>query len=343
MADVEARRLLSEARILHLATTRPDGTPVLRALNAVVTGDWVLFHGAKAGEKSQCLGRRAVVSAERTVATIPSYFVNPRLACPATTLYVSAQATGTLVDVEDLEMKARMLGALMAKYQPEGGHAPIVTSDPDYLGQLRGIRVFGFAIDELSGKAKLGQNKDAEYLGKILSGLWKRGAPGDVEAIRTLVAANTGGELPEFLRGPDDGRFDFSLREEDLSEIVQLLSGTYWHGKSTPESIADAHRGSAAWIGLRSPQGDLIATGRAISDGARHAYIADVTVEASRRGRGYGYALVSRLLEHPRLRSAKSVRLGTADRQRFYERLGFVDAQNIQLGFPSTSMVRLRE
>ena len=201
MPDAAAERLLAEAEVVHLATTRPDGTPVLRALNAVLVRGHVLFHGAKAGEKSACLGRPAVVSAERAVATIPSTFIDPRLACPATTLYVSAQARGQLVDVEDLALKAEMLAALMRKYQPEGGYLPIRPEDPAYTGALRGVRVFGVAIEELSGKAKLGQNKPPEYVVKVLEGLWRRGAPGDVEAIRTLVETHPEVPLSPFSRG----------------------------------------------------------------------------------------------------------------------------------------------
>src|SRR5688500_11860882 len=80
MSDAQARAFLQQAEVLHLALTRPDGAPVLRTLNAAVSDDWLLFHGAKAGEKAQCIGRPAVVQAEQIVATIPSYFTDPERA-----------------------------------------------------------------------------------------------------------------------------------------------------------------------------------------------------------------------------------------------------------------------
>ncbi len=342
LGEEEARRLLTAAEVVHLATTRPDGAPVLRALNAVVVENWVLFHGAKAGEKSECLGRPAVVTAERTVGRIPSYFVDERLACPATTLYVSAQAKGRLVDVEDLDLKAAMLQALMEKYQPEGGYLPLRADEPEYKGQLRGVRVFGLAIEEISGKAKLAQNKPPEYVTRVLEGLWRRGAPGDVESIRQLVLAHPTLPPPAFLQGPDGTRLDVALGQRDLPEVVALLENEYWHRGTPREVIERSHLGAQAWIGLRTDDGQLLGTARAMSDGARLAHVADVIVRPGYRGRGYGRALMRCLLDHPSLRHVSVVRLGTADRQRFYESLGFVDAKTVDPGFPTTHMLRFR-
>ncbi|MEZ4308591.1 MAG: pyridoxamine 5'-phosphate oxidase family protein [Polyangiaceae bacterium] len=103
---------------------------MLRTLNAVVDEGALCFHGAPVGEKMEALGRTAVVCAEEIVASIPSYFLDPERACPATTLYRSAQAHGILTEVTSPERKARVLAALMAKYQPEGKHVPITADHP---------------------------------------------------------------------------------------------------------------------------------------------------------------------------------------------------------------------
>ncbi len=102
-----ALALLRRAQTVHLATTTPEGAPVLRALDATVLDDGVYFHGARAGEKARCLGRPAVVSAEELVAHVPSWMTDPRWACPASTLYRSVQVHGTLGEVTDLAVKAR--------------------------------------------------------------------------------------------------------------------------------------------------------------------------------------------------------------------------------------------
>src|SRR5689334_22453836 len=97
----QALRFLAQADVVRLSTTRPDGEPVLRTLNAVLDQDYLLFHGAKAGEKSLCLGRAAVAAADEVIASIPSYFVDPERACPATTFYESVQVHGRIERIDD--------------------------------------------------------------------------------------------------------------------------------------------------------------------------------------------------------------------------------------------------
>src|SRR4051812_8169281 len=99
----EGRALFVRAPVVHLATTNDLGDPILRSLHAVLEGDSLYFHGAPAGEKMTGIGKTAVVSAEEVVASIPSWFVDPVKACPATTYYVSAQAHGVIEEVDDLD------------------------------------------------------------------------------------------------------------------------------------------------------------------------------------------------------------------------------------------------
>ena len=66
-----------------------------------------------------------VASADEVVAQVPSYWIHPELACPASTYYLSALAEGTVQRVHDLARKARILNALMERFQPEGGYAPL--------------------------------------------------------------------------------------------------------------------------------------------------------------------------------------------------------------------------
>jgi ribosomal protein S18 acetylase RimI-like enzyme len=86
----------------------------------------------------------------------------------------------------------------------------------------------------------------------------------------------------------------------------------------------------------------LVATARANSDGARHAYVADVAVAPEYRGRGLGDAVVRLLLEHPAVRGAGLVRLATADAQPFYERFGFEPEEQIQFAFPMARLLLRR-
>ena len=348
MGEAAALRWLAEAPLHHLATTRSDGTPVVRALQGVLLGDWLLFHGSKAGEKSRCLGQPAVVSAERVVANLPSYFIDPQYACPATTLYVSAQATGVLEDVTDPGSKAGFLAALMLKYQPEGGYAPLDPTVGDYRKAIKGVRVFGLRIQRVSGKSKLGQNKPTEYVERVLEGLWQRGAPGDLEAMRELMELHPQATPPPALRGPSGVHLEVSLRETDRDVVLGLLAGQYWLKGIPPKVVWGAHQRSTAWVGARlrthdGRLGSLIGTARALSDGSRLAHLSDVAVHSEHQSRGVGRALLRGLLDHPALRGVRTVSLTTTDKQSFYGHFGFCDATELRYSFPLTLLVRTRQ
>jgi hypothetical protein len=110
-------------------------------------------------------------SPEEIVAAIPSTFLDPERACPATTYYESAQAHGTLHVVTDLADKARALQALMVKYQPEGGHVPITEDHPLYRKAVLGLLVAELRIERLSGNALDKQNTGLKSLGSISADL----------------------------------------------------------------------------------------------------------------------------------------------------------------------------
>src|SRR5262245_47264502 len=96
-----ALAVLARAPVVRLATTAADGRPLLRTVHGVVVDGAVAFHGAPAGEKMEGLRRATVLAAEEIIAQIPSYFVDPERACPATTYYLSVQVHGPLEAVDD--------------------------------------------------------------------------------------------------------------------------------------------------------------------------------------------------------------------------------------------------
>lgn len=330
MAASEARELLARAPFVHLATTRDDGAPILRALHGVFVGDRLAFHAAPVGEKVEGLGRTAVVTAERVLAEIPSWFVDPERACPATTYYESAMARGRLVAVDHPGDKARVLSALMGRFQPEGRHAPIEADSPLYAKQLGALLVFALEIEELTGKAKVGQNRSPAERTRIAEGLWRRGAPGDCAAIEALLARNPDTPLPAFLRAPIEGaRLVAHVGPERHPEAVDLLRGAYWLEGVDDAAIAAPFARSAGVGAVLD--GRLVAAARATSDGAR-AWIYDVIVLPALRGRGLARALVAQLLDHPDVRDARTVRLSTWDAAGLYERGGFRVLAEVERG-----------
>lgn len=342
MPEDQARLFLQQAEVLHLALTRPDGAPVLRTLNAAVTNDWLLFHGSVAGEKAACVGRPAVVQAEQIVATIPSYFSDPERACPATTFFRSVQVHGTLERITDPHVKADALQRIMERYQPEGGHVPISFDTAMYQNAVRGVMVLGVRIESITGKAKLGQNKSSAEVTVLLQRLWQRGQAGDTRAIALMFAHHPRDVRPALFRGPAGTWLEPELGPSDVEGALDLLENQYWTRGATRQVLAKAQLGASAWLGARDDAGRLIATARANSDGARHAYVADVAVAPDYRGRGLGEAVLRLLLDHPAVRGAASVRLATADAQPFYERFGFQPEEQVQFPFPMARLLLQR-
>ena len=337
---VDARRalsLLARAPVVHLATTTPAGAPVLRALDAAVLEDGVYFHGARAGEKAACLGRPAVVSAEEVVARVPSWMLDPVRACHATTLFRSVQVHGTLTEIEEPAAKSRALEALMRRWQPEGRHQPLAAGAPLYSGPIAGVLVFAVPFERVEGKFKLLQNLGPEEIGRVLRGLWERGAPGDAEAIEAIRDANPGAAAPPFLAA-EGVTLHAALGPDDARAVEALLAGEYWWEGHPRALIASVHREATAWVGARAPDGTLVASGRALAD-RRCAWLYDVVVAPPWRGRGLGRRVTELLLDHPAVRHAGVVRLVTRDAQGLYAGLGFVDAASRPRSGPSTEMV----
>lgn len=363
MDRAEAVALLAAAPVVHLAALGDDGAPLVRTLNAVVVDDALCFHGAAVGEKTAALGRPVVVAAEEIVAAVPSYYVDEERACPATTLYRSVQLHGVLEAVEAPAEKARVLTALMHKYQPEGGYVPIDPSHPRYgalyekqvdsllVGR---VRLGGAALD---GKAKLAQNRSPEERRVLCERLWARGRPGDPAAIELVRAANPDMPTPRFLQfepafknsnggsnPPLPVTLHCALAPADVAEATRLLAPEYWNAEMhPPPRIAGAIAASAATVGARDGEGRLVGCARAISDDHKYAWIYDVVVAPPWRGAGIGRALVRLLLEHPRVRGAASVLLQTRDAQSFYRALGFIElAEAPPRPYTSTAMLRIQ-
>src|SRR5512134_507421 len=107
LSPAAALALLGRAEIIHLAAVDEGGAPLLRALHAVVVDGELVWHGSLAGEKGFLPGHPVQVAAHEKVAEIPSHFIDPERACPASTYYESVHATGVPVEVTDPAEKAR--------------------------------------------------------------------------------------------------------------------------------------------------------------------------------------------------------------------------------------------
>ena len=320
-SEALAWEMFQRASSVHLASVDTEGRPVLRVLHPVVLPGWGLaFHGARKGEKLDCIGQLAVVSTAEQVADVPSTFTHPDRACPATTFYRSAQLHGVIERIEDPERKAAVLQGLMERYQPEGGYRPIRATDPFYAGAVRGVEVFGVRAERIVAKVALAQNKPDAVRAERITQLWRRGNRTDHEAVQALLDVAPLAR-PDWLSAPAGMAWVVSPGPAHVRGAVALLADTYWNRGIDPERLGRAQQ--PPWVVLER-HGEVLATARALSDGAKQAYCCDVAVHPSLRGQGVGTRLLTLLLDHPLVRRCR-VDLRTRDAQRFYTRFGFVE------------------
>lgn len=320
-----AWQILSRADAVYVAMEGEDG-PLLRPLHAVVVGSGpdrrLVFHGAPAGDKAQGVGRRVAVMAHEHVARLPSFFTHGEKACPATTLYRSASAHGVLVPIDDPAAKADLLQGLMERHQPEGGHRPITHDDPMYRAAVTGLGVWAVRPDRIVSKVALHQSKRQDHRRRLVQKLWDRGEPGDAHAAQLVVDAAPLQPLADLLRGPHGTELVLAPGEPHLDDVVALLRDQYWNTGVDDPTLRVAHLGSPVWMVLQQ-EGRVVATARALTDGHKTSYVADVAVDEAWQGKRLGRFLMERMVEHPRLRRTR-VDLLTRTAGPFYEQLGFM-------------------
>lgn len=327
----DALDVLAHAEAAHLAGVDEDGRPLVRTLHHVLLdapgggGPALYFHGAPRGEKNALVGREVVLHAEEVVARLPSWVLDPERACPATTYFRSAEVRGPLEVVDDLDERAAALEALMRRLQPSGGWVPITATDRRYAAMVKNLTIVRLSAREAIAKLKLAQNRGPDELRAVLGHLW---TVGETRALDRVAEANRARGIapPPALAAPPGLRLRaaLGLYARDAEAVTALLADAPWCAGLDAAAIARAHLGSPAWIGFEDEAGALVASARALSDGARVGWIYDVVVAPEHRGRGVGTALFARLLDHAALRSTRALFLHTRTAERLYARFGFV-------------------
>lgn len=337
--------LLAQARVAHLAIYAPE-RPHLYAMNVTWHQGALLMHGSPGGQRAALIPAQAVAQIEQRWSTIPSYFTDPKMACPATTYYESVQLRGTLRRIEEPARKAAALQAMMEHLQPEGGHAPITLDEPRYRPQLKGLDVLELTPDEVIGKSKLGQNlaNKPDKLASVARGLWTRGEPLDLETLARMRRYHQGQlKLPEALESAQPERWEliWTMTDAQRATAASHLRQAYWHQQTPQANLALAWAKAPIVIGaVDVVSGELVGWAMALSDYGKRAWIYDVMVLPAHRGQGVGEDIMRALLDHPGLRGCQQVLLGTRDAQRFYARLGFEAISAPSAPSPITQMMR---
>ena len=156
--------------------------------------------------------------------------------------------------------------------------------------------------------------------------LWWRG--------RSAGAPADGVPVREWQRGAFNITTD--RKAMDLDAIHAFLTRSYWSPGISRELVEQAIRYSLCF-GLFD--GDRqIGFARYATDHTRFAYLMDVYVLESYRGRGLGQWLIACTLEHPSIARCRRLLLTTRDAHELYRRYGFTE-----LPAPERWMERFRE
>lgn len=107
------------------------------------------------------------------------------------------------------------------------------------------------------------------------------------------------------------------------AEFKSLYDETGWADHAV-ETFAAALAGSWIVCTARDVDGTIMGMGRLIGDGALHAFVTEMLVTESARGRGTGALILNALVARAREQGVVDIQLFAArGRERFYERHGF--------------------
>lgn len=112
----------------------------------------------------------------------------------------------------------------------------------------------------------------------------------------------------------------------DVDAVHRFLHDSYW-AKGISKSIVEKALRNSVCFGLFDGAAQ-IGFARAVTDRATFAYLADVFVLPSHRGRGLAKWLVSCVLAHPELQGFRRWMLATVDAHGLYRKLGFTPLTN---------------
>ena len=114
----------------------------------------------------------------------------------------------------------------------------------------------------------------------------------------------------------------------DLDVVHGFLTKCYWAKGISRDVVARSIENSLCF-GVYS-EGRQVGFARVISDYATYAYIGDVFLLDSFRGRGLGKWLMESIMQHPRLQGLRRWSLVTSDAHGLYAQFGFEPLKKAQ-------------
>jgi GNAT superfamily N-acetyltransferase len=123
---------------------------------------------------------------------------------------------------------------------------------------------------------------------------------------------------------PDGYEFSADTARVDVDRVHRWLStDAYWAVGRPREKHEQAMAGSLNFGVYERTSGEQVAYARVVTDQALFAWLADVYVDPSVRGKGVGTAFVCRIRDHLKPYGLRRMLLATEDAHGVYEKAGF--------------------
>lgn len=139
-------------------------------------------------------------------------------------------------------------------------------------------------------------------------------------SVESIRASDAAAEIVEHRRG------EFVISTDrarlDLDVIPNFLTNCYW-ARGVPREVVARSIEHALCFGIYDESGAQVGFARVISDFATIAYVGDVFVLESHRGRGLGKWLMECIMQHPTLQNLRRWILTTRDAHGLYAQVGF--------------------
>lgn len=116
--------------------------------------------------------------------------------------------------------------------------------------------------------------------------------------------------------------------ERDLDLIYKIWLQTGWNSKYQIDykNFKKSWQSSYLTKCIENENSEIIAIGRAISDGTLYAMIYDIVVDKKHRKKGFGRLIVNSIIADLKTKNIKIIQLMSAiDQTDFYKKIGFTE------------------
>ena len=164
----------------------PDKIPYAVPISFCYKDNEIYFHGAPSGRKYELLKNNPKVSftASKPYSYIPSTFNNNTMIPTQFFFSVYIEGEVNLIDVNEAKKRKDILYELVKKYEKDNTSLSIENKMFEYAKNSMMVGVI--KIENITAKAKFGQNMKGEEINILIKDLEKRGEKLDFETIEII-------------------------------------------------------------------------------------------------------------------------------------------------------------